>query len=340
MNDFMKFIESNNGSCSLYTNVYNFTKTKGDSFYPDYDSAVIDRIYVDVDVRIKEDGVWKNIPAYEHMLRVHEWAKKNDYIHFPRCTGTGYDIVIVTDPNSFIKNKKQCVGNAQRWLCKELEIETDPQVIGDIARIHRIDNTFNPKESARRYCIPLDPEIIYLGEPRIFDIAKEQRFSSNWYGTKYWNIEEFDSAEVKFNNIPTNTTMQIDESQFTDLSDKTPPCIKNLLSRKELNWKERRNVILYLRDNAYFQDETIAILKKHLTPKKFLHCLKSERQPYHLYRNEKYMFPRQREIIDLNACPHPQGEFCALAEKGCLLYGRDKESVVWKNAKRTSSTSK
>lgn len=329
---FFEFVNANSGSSNLYTNVYNFSEFRQPWMFPVYESAIIDRIYFDIDQRVKEGGQWINVPAYEYMLRIHEWCVKNDIIHFPRCTGTAYDIVIATDPNVFIQNKKECVGNAQAWLCKELGImegdtlvplKMDPQVIGDIARIHRIDNTFNHKSTARRFCIPLDQEIIYLGEKKIFEIAKKQRFTNNWYGTKYWDITEFDTPERQYRDILPMDNIEIKEEDFADLAEGIPLCVKNLLARGELGWIERRNVILALRDNCYLLDETIEILRKHLTPAKFKHCIRDERQPHYLYRNEKYMFPHQDELVELGVCPFKVNTFCPKAKKGCLMYGRD-----------------
>ena len=320
---FMEFVNANIDASSLYTNVYNFTEFRPPWMFPNYDSAIIDRIYFDCDQKVKEDGEWVTQPAYENMLKIHEWCVKQDIIHFPRLTGSAYDVIIATNPNEFIKNKKECVANAQLWLMKELGIKTDPQVVGDIARIHRIDNTFNHKPTARRFCIPLDPEIIYTGETNIFEVAKKQRFANNWYGSKYWDISEHDTTQMKYKDLIPIKMPIIDEKDFADLNEYIPDCIKTLLLRKDLNWKERRNVILALRDNCYLLDETISILKKHLSPKKFIHCVRDEKQPYYLYKNEKYMFPHQDDLLDLKACSYGLKCFCTKAKNGCLMYGRD-----------------
>ncbi|MCK4670865.1 MAG: hypothetical protein KAT43_06735 [Nanoarchaeota archaeon] len=323
--EFFKFINANNGSSNLYTNVYNYSEFKPPFMYPNYDSAIIDRIYFDLDQRVKEEGYWVNVPAYEYMMRIHEWCLENDIKHLVRCTGTGYDAIIITDPKSVIKNKKNAVGNAQAWLCKKLDIKMDKQVMSDTARIHRVDNTFNIKDTTRRYCIPLDKEIINLGEKKIFEIAKEQRFSSNTYGTKCWDISRFDTPEALYKDFLPLENIEINEEDFADLSEKIPICIKNFLAQEDLGWKERRCVILALRDNCYLQDEALAILKRHLSVKKFTHCIRDEKQLQYLYRNDKYMFPWQDGIIELNACPFAKGKFCELAKNGCLLYGRKRQ---------------
>ena len=56
--------------------------------FPDYESAVIDRVYFDFDQKVKISGEWVSQPAYENLIKHHEWCVKKDYIHFPRFTAT------------------------------------------------------------------------------------------------------------------------------------------------------------------------------------------------------------------------------------------------------------
>ena len=322
MTQFLEFINMNMGISNIYTNIYDYEEYH--SMFPDYDTPIIDKIYFDIDQKIRENGKIVKIPAYENMLKIHKWCLENDYIHFPQLTGSAYDVIIATEPDVFIQNKKECVANAQLWLCKYLKIKTDPQVIGDTSRIHRVSNTFNHKPGARRYCIPLDKDIIYLGEEKLFEIAKKQRFTNNWYGNKYWDISEFDVPERKYRDILPMPKINIDEKEFSDLSSNIPDCVKNLLSRKDLVWRERGIVINCLKDNCYLLGETIEILRKHLSHRKFVHCMQSEKQPQYLYRNERFMFPHQTKIIELNACPCLKGQYCEKAKYGCLMYGRSK----------------
>lgn len=322
---FYKFINANISSSNIYTNVYNYDTFKLPYMCPVYESAIIDRIYFDCDQKIRKDGKEIDLPAYENMIKIHKWCLERDIMHFPRCTGSAYDVVIVVANPHSIKHKKSCVENAQRWLCKELDIEIDPQIIGDIARIHRVDNTFNHKPQTRRYCIPLDKDIIYTGEKNIFEVAKNQQFVEGVFGSKPWNISEFDKQNAMFRDVLPVVNTSINEDSFSDLSHNIPPCVKNLLARKDLVWRERCIVILALRDNCYLFDEMIAILKKYLSTKKYLHCIKEERQPHYLYKNEKYMFPNQDELLDMGVCPCPKGSFCDQAKHGCLNYGRNRK---------------
>lgn len=322
LEEFMQFVNANISTSNLFTNVYNFTEFTPPFMYPIYESAIIDRIYLDCDQKMREGDTYITLPAYENMLKVHEWCVKHDILHFPRCTGTAYDVVVATNPEYKPRNKKECVANAQMWLSKELNVTVDPQVIGDIARIHRIGHTYNHKDTAKRFVIPLDDGIIYTGEKSIFEAAKKQRFIEGHYGTKFWDISEFDTNKRLYTDLMPKLEIDIDESSFADLSEIIPDCIKRLLSIPDLGYKERRDVILVLRDNCYILDETIAILKKHLSPVKFFHCIRDEKQPYYLYQHEKYMFPNQEELIELGACPHKRGKYCDKAKHGCLLYNR------------------
>jgi len=168
----------------------------------------------------------------------------------------------------------------------------------------------------------LSKDILYKGENSIFEIAKEQNFKSNIYGESFWDIEAFDSPEFVYNDDIKIKDIVIDENDFSSLSGNIPDCIKKLLLSKTPNWQERRCIILALRDNQYLFGEALNILKKYLSRKKFLHCFKSEKQIQHLYAKEKYLFPLQKELIDIGACSCKLGEYCSKAKHGCKLYGR------------------
>jgi len=321
--EFLDFVNSNISCTDIFTNVYNFSEFIPPFMYPVYDSAIIDRIYFDCDQKVREGSTYVMLPAYENMLKIHEWCVSRDIMHIARCTGTAYDVVIFTDPEFKPKNKKECVANAQMWLSKHLGITIDPQIIGDIARIHRVDNTFNHKDTAKRFVTQLDKNLIYAGEKKIFEEVKKQTFRQEIFGDKYWDISQFDTPEKMYSSAPT-INIEIDESELSDIADNLPPCIKKLLSIESLGFQERRLVILALRDNCYTLQETINILKNHLSKNKFLHCTRDERQPQYLYKKGKYLFPHKSEIADVGACDLPEGEYCNMAEHGCLLYRRDR----------------
>ncbi|MFW6246665.1 MAG: hypothetical protein ACOC22_00620 [bacterium] len=325
MKKFLEFVNKNISNCNLFTNVYNFTEFS-EKGYPVYSTAIPDRIWFDFDIekKDKKTGEIIKLPAYKNMLRLHEWLKTKDILHFPRFTGSGYDLTVFLEPNMFLKNKKNAISNAVLHISEELGIESDPQTIGDLSRICRITNTFNHKQKARRYCIPLDENIIYEGHEKIKEYAKNQRRSNNKYGTKYLDISEFDNNTLFYDNFE-REKIDIDSKDFSDLSKNTPDCVKYLLAKKEPNWKERRPIILFLKDNCYTQQECINILKNHLSQKKFIHCVKEEKQVKHLYKNEKYVFPNQKEMKEIGACPRAYGDFCECSTKGCMNYGRDKK---------------
>jgi len=334
---FINFVNANSPTSSIYTNVYNFSKFREPYPFPIYETAIIDRIYFDLDKKIVDNGYTYHVDAYENLIKIHNWCKERKILHFPRCTGSAYDIIIATEPNSFINNKKQCVFNAQTWLCEELDIKMDKQVKGDIARIHRVDNTYNHKPTAKRFCIPLDEKIINLGEKTIFELAKYQRFFYNGFGHKYWNIEEFDTDIM--NNIEFDrSSINLDSEDFADLSPLLPDCIKMLLSKGNLGWNERRIVIIGLRDNCYTFGEAVEILRKYLNPAKFRHCMKDERQPHYLYGKDKYMFPVQSTLIQNGLCPFKENEYCEKACYGCLLYKRNKGEKNGNFSRKISST--
>ena len=74
------------------------------------------------------------------------------------------------------------------------------------------------------------------------------------------------------------------------VSTEFPPCIRSLLSTPDLGYNERRELIIYLRDDGYTEEEIYDILEKHLSHKKFIHCTEEENQLSYLMGREDILF--------------------------------------------------
>jgi len=337
----MNFIRANIHHCNLFTSVYNFSDFHLPSFFPKYDSAIIDRVYVDCDNKIiigkdeNNKAIYEPVEenGYRPLMKIHDWCVKKGYIHAPYLTGNGYNIYIATKPNFMIRNKKSCLHNAQSWLCKdELNIVVDTQIFGDIARISRIPFTWNFK--AGRICIPLTPSIIDKGDEFIKTIAqdkhkvKQLQKECNFYGSEFWDISQFDMPEFKYRDplpIEQDIDPEVIKNMSADLADGAPDCVKLALSNPFLGWELRKDVIVGLRDNGYLLEETIVILKKHLSPKKFRHCMSPQdgRQPFYLYGRENMMFPTWESMRAKGMCPFDNYNKCKHYKRWCGNYGRE-----------------
>jgi len=300
---------------NLYTTVYNFSELIRFPFYQkiDYDSAIVDRLYFDCDFKVKGEEV----DGYISMLKLHEWCEENGNIkHQCYFTGSAYSVILAVTHDG-LENKRGAVYNAQQALLDKLDIVTDPQVMGDLARITRIPNTFNFKKTARRYAIPLKEEQIYLGDKVIREIAKKQQFGVKPMGTGTFNITDFDCAPVRKAPVDVSTfsfdDVSDDAKEILGKFENAPPCVKRMLADEDLGYNARRILIVWLRDQGLLLDETMAVLKETLSDRKYKHSVFEERQPQYLYRRMLDMyFPKCRSIADRGYCDCETENECGL----------------------------
>lgn len=306
----------------LFTPVYNYTSF---NYLSVPDSAIIDRIFFDLDNEQKIDNKTIPIDCYGNMLKLHNWCKKFDYKHTIRYTGSGFDCAIFTT-NDFIDNKKDCIFTAVDTIEKELGIYCDPKVKGDISRICRITNSFNFKPKSNRFVVSLSEELINSDYDTIREFAKKQYNKIHIFGNRLLNIKPYDKPlRHEFEDfISADYEIDTNTIKVDDLGCYVPDCIKYLLSKHTPNYSERFAIITGLRDLAYNEQEILTILQKYLSKQKFYHCVYEEGQVSHLVKSQKYLFPTKQEIMKLKACPY-KNEYCDIANRGCLNYERTKK---------------
>jgi hypothetical protein len=306
--EYIDFINANINSTSLFTTVYSHSQFNG--IRAMYESLICDRLYFDCDYKIQlSDGSILETDGHANMLKLHEWCVKNGNIkHMCLMTGTSYAVYIAVEKLDFI-DKKCAIYNAQRYLCDTLDIKVDEQGFGDAARISRIPNTFNFKKTANRFCIPLKSEQLYLHHDEICKIAEKQQFNVGTIGEGMWDIRKFDTGRrEKVNHSFTNYSIPM----MTDLNIEAPNCVKRMLSTKTLSWKHRGYLICFLRDNGYTFEEVIEVLRKTLTPEKFVHCVKEEVQPQYIFnrRSLNLYFPNCSTIQSEGFCRNDDESSC------------------------------
>lgn len=318
--EYIKIINQQIKRTSIYTTVYNFKEFGLNQFNrlcPKYESAIIDRIYFDCDNHKYIKG--KEIPVEGDGLfevrKLHEWCKNNGGIKHLAClTGNGYNIYIATEPNYISNNKKDLVFNAQYFLNNKLEIYTDPQVIGDIARISRVPFTFNFKPNAMRWCIPLSEEMIYWDNNKIKEFAKKTenmikiKNEKNYIlGKKLWNIKEFDNKRFNKLNLEENDLDIVSKINPNSILSKInlPPCIIAMINKKELGFDERRILTIYLREQGFLYKEVEQIMKEILPENYFIHCMHEcpGGQFAYVYKRDNLLFPNHNTMRKRGLCP-------------------------------------
>jgi hypothetical protein len=250
----------------VYTSVYAFAECD-ENHRVIHDSAIIDRIFFDFDPDNTDN--W-----FKDLMKVHFWCEKYKILHWNQFSGNGGHSFI------FCKNvqfKKEAVGNFQRWLQQQLDINMDRKVIGDIGRIFRYPNTYNFK--GRRFAIPIPNSVLNhdLSEEWLWRHSTKQLYENAWSGQKLLNMErwdvqefqymDFDVAEINLNQI--DPCIAIDYNQF-------PDCIKQWMSTPDLTDEIKFLLSVFLKDQLYTPipfnaQEIISILKRTLSDGEFNH---------------------------------------------------------------------
>jgi hypothetical protein len=245
--------------CDLYVSVYVFKHIEANG-YPDRSSAVIDKIFFDFD-----GDNW-----LDDAKKVHKWCVEKDVLHRVHFSGRGGQAFVFVDPE--IENKKESVGNFQRYLTSTLGLDVDRKVIGDTSRIFRYPNTYN--FNARRYCIAFPPSWLDNGVTIDFlrKKATRQQFLDPWQGGELFDLSEFDvpellyceeEADVNFDPDSISESVKTDYPQF-------PPCVQSWLSTPVIDDETKFLLAVYLKDqtavpDAFRPQEIASMLKGSLS---------------------------------------------------------------------------
>ncbi len=307
--EYLEYVNLYNGKKrAIYTSIYMFKDFETINYKPYiksiYKTAVIDKIYFDFD--------FKSCYAYKECMKLHKECMKENLKHTIIFSGRGYHLYIFTKPKT-LTHKKESIKGAQEYFVNKLNLTVDKQVIGNIAQLARIPNTFHIK--ANRFCIPLSKEQFEEGSQPVKLLSYKQNFIKNYIikgnllDISKWDVE----SEDIIIDLPTPKIL-FNPNTNTNMKD-VPLCILRLLDKKNAKWKERYLLILYFKEKGFLKEEVFQILKNHLSPAKLKHCIKDERQLQYLFGRNDLLFPSCKNIKNDGFCP-----------KKCDLY----EKVVYK----------
>ena len=283
--ELIQFINKNYKTSSLYMSVYAFTKWDGKK--ADYNSAIVDKIYLDFDGYDKRREILK----FSTVL-----IEKN-IKHTIFFSGGGFHVYIYVNPKIKLNNKIQTLKNAQYYLIGKFDIHPDMQVVNSspVARISRIINTYNFRR--RKYCIPITRTDLAQPMEHIFKKSEKKQNPITIYGEKFFSIKKFDKDMPEFKpKIEMDDTIAGDISQIP-----LPPCIKKLI-KKEMRWRERYLLITWLKENTISRTMCKGFLKQILSEKKYWHCVHFEKQVKDIYDKDGF-FPKCETIDCEGKCP-------------------------------------
>ena len=263
-----QYIDLYNGKKNLYESVYCYTDV------PDSKNAIIDKIFLDFDY---DD----DLLFYDDVRKVAKYLYELGVKFCIRFSGRGFHIFILCKEVE-LKHPNLAIKKWVNQLHRRTETQSDRSVVGDTRRVCRILDTKNLKTGL--YCIPLKyNHLCTLSYEDICDMAKERsHLSDYYYGYDSIDLTPFDNEE--------KTSVKQFAPQNIVVSVEFPPCINGLLSNPDLGYHERRELIIYLRDDGYTEEEIYSILKEHLSHKKFAHCTEEENQLSYLMRREDILF--------------------------------------------------
>lgn len=303
---FYSTINRLNGKVRVFASIYNFV---GD--------RTVDRINLDLDKIFFDfdgDNALENARALVSYLIMH------DYKAMALYSGGGFHVYVFTDDYIALKNKKACLTNVHNWFIRNLNLEVDKTIVGDIARVATIPNTFNTKR--KRFCIPITLDDMDKGIDWIKELAVKQRFNFELCGSKCLSIKGFDSdTEMTDCEVEVTESMK-KEIDGDELLRKLPLCISSMLangSEKRVGWRGRFLILCYLRDSGILYGNACEIINKYLSSSKkgsteARHCLIEEQQGKRIYERDESMFPSCECLKREGYCP--VSDICEHAKPG------------------------
>jgi hypothetical protein len=188
----------------------------------------------------------------------------------------------------------------------------DRRVWGDLVRISRIPNTWNPKR--QRFCIPMTHKMIHNADPSTLnELSKQQMFfdvkhlyiGESLYKTPTEYDEKFFEPALCDYQMEANYDPNPDVTRTVLKNMELPYCIRKLLSITTLDWSLRFWLIVYLRERGLNESQVVQILTDSLRPDYAEHAVfGQERQVWRAFNGpqRKAMMPNCNKFSTLVGC--------------------------------------
>lgn len=289
--DFYDIINKFNGIKRVFASIYNYTGN------PSFDNLNINinKVFFDFD----------GANSIENVKRLNTCLSNNGFRHIVLFSGAGFHVYLFTEACDANTNYKQYVLKTQEHFIKQLNLSVDEKVIGDVARVATVPNTWNTRR--QRFCIPVTEKDLERGFDYVAAKAKNQEFDFNIVGDKLFDIRKL-GVTVECGN-DCNITEVSDETkreiQSNSVLNSLPLCISTPLfkaKKERIGWRSRYLIIQYLIDAGYLPGEIKAVFEHFMDPKEFNHCVKEERQIDYVYRRDGNTFPRCESLKQERFC--------------------------------------
>jgi hypothetical protein len=283
MGELLTYVNLQNGTNDVFVSLYQYTE--GDrlsgKFRVDHASAVVDKLFLDLDGRINDEAEEKNpLKAFEDAQRIHAWALDHHYRHAVFFSGSCYQIYFLIERN--LQYPSNAMGTFLQHFGKEHNVLIDKKIRGNLAQLVRYPNTWNPK--GQRFCVCLK-DFEHLTHQQILRIARKQQpggiilYGDTLLDLKPWDTKPLGLEDrVESVNWTPQFAAQLEEKVRFFKSSDIAPCVQRLMTNQHLGYEGRWLIIVYLHERALPKSITVAILQSFLSPKKFIHCTRGEAQ--------------------------------------------------------------
>ena len=232
-----------------------------------------------------------------------------EYISKKLQTGWGVDTI----PDQWRKTEKGSRELIPEWELPLYQIYSpvDRRIWGDVMRISRIPNTWNPKR--KRFCIPMTKKMLDKATPqKLNEISKKQFFApidKLYMGSVLfkvpteWDIKVVDTMMCDYtNDIDIDTDPEVTKTILKGM--RLPFCIKKCLSITTLDYNLRFWVAVYFREKGFTETQINQIFAEFLRPDYANHAVREERQVWRVFYGpqQKAYFPNCFKFSAMVGC--------------------------------------
>ena len=214
--ELLELINKYNGLLNIYCSLYWYDIESVDEFSNEIRKPYIDKVFFDIDGDL------------ESTKKLVNFLTKEDLQFWINFSGRGHHIYIKTTGGGNATNLRI----AQLSILHDSDATADLHVIGDVARVSRIPNSWN--FSAGKYCIPI--QIEELGK----EDGSKQRFEKFIYGTKLLDLSNY--TEDRYEYLKPEIVLNLNITGEILLI----PCMRNIISRINPRHDERFLLAVYL----------------------------------------------------------------------------------------------
>ena len=302
------------GYSNVYHSIYGFRETEKifTREAPNYETAHINRIVLDLDSYIKHNGTqYYTENGIDSARKVEKWASKLNLLRQYRFSGGGFYAIFAA------KGHPLKLRDFEINLQNQLDIDIDESTIGDTARMMRVTNSFNFKDYRRCYCIPLKVEELDYGFKEIRELAQKHRIGYKKekyiYGkeTHDFSYAKIDQTKVKLKQIKIDLRENVEANDILDEYgwEQSDFCdgIKRILSKGHIGNYLRYELIKYFRNVVSVSLEDNIRLMVALLKKEGKHSF-HEKQAIYVYRRG-YVFNPEK-LRGLGYCSVNCDEAC------------------------------